>query len=146
MTLRRPLRRSFKWIRAFFHPYMGGALNAASLRPRDAHVRYKGLWQGPAERQLRAAGAIPIAAKPGSSAAIGSQNEATASTAHRYSTANIIVEPENPGNPRSLFRVYAFGRVYEEGLTAAQAHVLVGDFLEALILPGYTRRPFLPGG
>jgi hypothetical protein len=121
MTFRRRRRRSFRRIADFFHSNMRGALNAVALRQRRGHVRRRGPWAGPAERQLR----------PG-----GSQKEAIASTMQGYSTANIIVEPENPGNPRSLFRVYAFGRVYEEGLTAAQAHVLVGDFLEALILPG----------
>jgi hypothetical protein len=47
----------------------------------------------------------------------------------------IIVEQESPGNPRTLFRVMMYGNVFAEGLTAAQAHVIVGDILETLVLP-----------
>ena len=139
MILRRRLRRSFKRIAAFLRPNTGGPLNAAFLRSREAHVPSRAPWGGLAERQLLLAGAAP-AGKLASSDANRSQKEAGARTTQAYPTANIIVEPENPGNPRSLFRVYAFGRIYEEGLTAAQAQVLVGDFLETLILPanGYT--------
>jgi hypothetical protein len=134
MTLRRRLRRSFKRIGAFIRSNMGGALNNASLHP-SAHFPPRGAWETPLGRQLLPALATPIAAKLGSPGATDSQKEASASAAQGYPTANIVVEPESPGNPRSLFRIYAFGRIYEEGLTAAQTHVLVGDFLETLILP-----------
>jgi hypothetical protein len=133
MILRQRLRRSFKRIAAFLRPNTGGPLNAF-LRARDAQVPRSAPWGGAAERQLLLA-VTPNAGKLASSDAIRSRNEASARTTQGYPTANIIVEPESPGNPRSLFRVYAFGRIYEEGLTAAQAQVLVGDFLETLILP-----------
>ena len=123
MTLRRRLRRSFKRIGALLRPNTGGPLNAALLRPR-AHDLRQGPWQGSSERQLLQAIAAPIVTEHGSSGAVGSSK---AANAQGYPTANIVVEPEHPGNPRSLFRVYAFGRVYEEGLTAAQTHALVGD-------------------
>jgi hypothetical protein len=53
----------------------------------------------------------------------------------------IVVEQEKPGNPRTLFRVLMYGNVLAEGLTAAQAHVIVGDILESLVLPQSLQKP-----
>jgi hypothetical protein len=50
------------------------------------------------------------------------------------STAQIVVEPETPGDPRTLFRVYMYGRVHGSGLTSAQAHLLVGEILQTMVL------------
>jgi hypothetical protein len=47
----------------------------------------------------------------------------------------IIIEFEPPGDSRSLFRVIVADKVVDNGLTAAQAHILVGDILERLTLP-----------
>jgi hypothetical protein len=47
----------------------------------------------------------------------------------------IRIEAEEPGNRLSTLRVLAAGEVKGEGLTAAQAHVLVGDLLERAFPP-----------
>jgi FkbM family methyltransferase len=47
----------------------------------------------------------------------------------------ITIEAEEPGNRLSTLRVLAAGEVKGEGLTAAQAHVLVGDLLERAFPP-----------
>jgi hypothetical protein len=47
----------------------------------------------------------------------------------------IAIEAEEPGNRLSTLRVLAAGEVKGEGLTAAQAHVLVGDLLERAFPP-----------
>src|ERR1700722_9526752 len=42
----------------------------------------------------------------------------------------IVIEPEVPGDSRSLFRLLVGEKVGAEGMTAAQIHILVGDILE----------------
>jgi len=50
----------------------------------------------------------------------------------------IVIEPETPGDSRSLFRLLVGEKVIAEGLTAAQAHILIGDILEKMTLPKET--------
>jgi hypothetical protein len=50
----------------------------------------------------------------------------------------IVIEPETPGDSRSLFRLLVGEKVVAEGLTAAQAHILIGDILEKMALPKET--------
>jgi hypothetical protein len=52
----------------------------------------------------------------------------------------LVLEAEEPGNSRSLFRVTLNGKVIASALTAAQAHLIVGDALEAFVMPGARRR------
>jgi hypothetical protein len=47
----------------------------------------------------------------------------------------ITIELEAPGDARTMFRMLVGEKLVAEGLTAAQAHVLVGDILEKLALP-----------
>jgi hypothetical protein len=47
----------------------------------------------------------------------------------------IVIEFEPPGDSSALFRVIVADKVVDDGLTAAQAHILVGDILERLTLP-----------
>jgi hypothetical protein len=46
----------------------------------------------------------------------------------------IIIEPEEPGDSRALFRLLVGERLVAEGMTAAQIHLLVGDVLEKMTL------------
>jgi hypothetical protein len=46
----------------------------------------------------------------------------------------IIIEPEQPGDSRALFRLLIGENVVAEGMTAAQIHILVGDILERVTL------------
>ena len=48
---------------------------------------------------------------------------------------DIVVQAETPGVSTSLFRVAIGRKVIAEGLTAAQAHLLVGNILEQLVRP-----------
>jgi hypothetical protein len=46
-----------------------------------------------------------------------------------------------------MFRVLIDEKIIDDGLTAAQAHLLIGDILERLALPkepGDTQRPMRP--
>ena len=47
----------------------------------------------------------------------------------------IVIETETPGDPRATFRVTAGAKVIGERLIAVQAHILVGEILERLVLP-----------
>lgn len=47
----------------------------------------------------------------------------------------IVIEPEAPGDSRTMFRLLVGEKLVAEGMTAAQTHVLVGDILEKLALP-----------
>ena len=49
--------------------------------------------------------------------------------------AIISVEAELAGDSRTMFRLRINGTVVGERLTAAQAHLLVGDALERIVLP-----------
>ena len=54
--------------------------------------------------------------------------------------AIISVEAELAGDSRTMFRLRVNGKVIAEHLTAAQAHLLVGDALERIVLPNKSRR------
>jgi hypothetical protein len=56
----------------------------------------------------------------------------------------IVVEQEKPGDLRTLFRVLVYGEIFADGLTAAQAHVIVGDILETMVLPQNGSGRFVP--
>jgi hypothetical protein len=56
----------------------------------------------------------------------------------RTSVERIIIELETPDDSRSLFRLRLDNKVVRENLTAAQAHLLVGEILDRTTLP----RPF----
>jgi hypothetical protein len=56
----------------------------------------------------------------------------------RMSVERIIIELETPDDSRSLFRLRLENKVVGENLTAAQAHLLVGEILDRITLP----RPF----
>ena len=47
----------------------------------------------------------------------------------------IAIELETPGNSRTMFRLRIDGAPIADDLTAAQAHVLVGEILERITLP-----------
>ena len=46
----------------------------------------------------------------------------------------IIIEPEEPGDSRALFRLLVGEKVVAEGMTAVQIHILVGEVLEQITL------------
>ncbi|RBP11935.1 hypothetical protein DFR50_11542 [Roseiarcus fermentans] len=50
----------------------------------------------------------------------------------------IFVELETPGDSRTMFRLCIDDNVVAGGLTAVQAHILVGEVLDRITLP---RRP-----
>ena len=54
----------------------------------------------------------------------------------------IRIQAETPGDSASLFRLLIDDKVVGESLTAAQAHLLVGEILGRVALPGqdYLRR------
>jgi hypothetical protein len=60
------------------------------------------------------------------------------SISDRMSVEQIVIELETPGDSRSLFRLRLDKKVVGENLTAAQAHLLVGEILDRITLP----RPF----
>jgi len=47
----------------------------------------------------------------------------------------IVIELETPGDSRTMFRLLIDNNLIAEGLTAAQAHILVGEILERIVLP-----------
>ena len=47
----------------------------------------------------------------------------------------IVIEVETPGNSRTMFRLRIDAKVIAEGLTAVQAHILVGEILDRIALP-----------
>lgn len=47
----------------------------------------------------------------------------------------IIVELEIPGDSRSMFRLRLDDAIVGENLTAAQAHLLVGEILDRITIP-----------
>lgn len=53
----------------------------------------------------------------------------------------ILVELETPGDSRSLFRLRIDDSLVADGLTAAQAHILVGEVLDRITLPRRKRVP-----
>jgi hypothetical protein len=46
----------------------------------------------------------------------------------------LIIEHEDPGDSRALFRLLVGERVVAQGMTSAQIHILVGDILEKMTL------------
>lgn len=55
----------------------------------------------------------------------------------------IVVEAETVGDSRTMFRLRIDANVIAEGLTAAQAHLLVGEILDRFTLPKHEDRPNL---
>jgi hypothetical protein len=47
----------------------------------------------------------------------------------------IIIEAETPGDSRTMFRLILDDKVVGENLTAAQAHLLIGEVLDRITLP-----------
>ena len=46
----------------------------------------------------------------------------------------VIIEPEEPGDSRALFRLLVGEKVVAEGMTAVQIHILIGEILEQMTL------------
>ena len=46
----------------------------------------------------------------------------------------IIIEPEEPGDSRALFRQLVGEKLVAQGMTSAQIHILIGDTLEQMTL------------
>jgi hypothetical protein len=53
----------------------------------------------------------------------------------------IVIEAETPGDSRTMFRLRIDASVIAEGLTAVQAHVLVGEILERIAVPKSPSEP-----
>ena len=47
----------------------------------------------------------------------------------------IVIETETPGDSRTMFRVLMDRLVIGENLTAAQAHLIVGEVLDRITVP-----------
>jgi hypothetical protein len=47
----------------------------------------------------------------------------------------IVIEPETPGDSRTMFRLRIDASLIADDLTAVQAHVLAGEILERITLP-----------
>ena len=47
----------------------------------------------------------------------------------------VVIEAETPGDSRTMFRLRIDKNLIAEGLTAVQAHILVGEILERIALP-----------
>jgi hypothetical protein len=47
----------------------------------------------------------------------------------------IVIETEMPGDPRTMFRVLMDDVMLGRNLTAAQAHLIVGEVLDRITLP-----------
>lgn len=50
----------------------------------------------------------------------------------------IIIEPESPGDSRTMFCLLMDTSVIARNLTAVQAHILVGEILDRIALPKRT--------
>jgi hypothetical protein len=55
--------------------------------------------------------------------------------------ATIGIEWQTIGDPAAMFRLRIDDKVVGENLTAAQAHLLVGEILERIVLPNKKRKP-----
>jgi hypothetical protein len=53
----------------------------------------------------------------------------------------IVIETETPGDSRTMFRVRMDDLVLGENLTAAQAHLIVGEVLDRISLPRPAKKP-----
>ena len=58
--------------------------------------------------------------------------------------ATIGIEWQTAGDPATMFRLKIDDRIVGENLTAAQAHLLVGEILERIVLPNKPRKPQRP--
>jgi hypothetical protein len=47
----------------------------------------------------------------------------------------IVIEAETPGDSRTMFRLRIDANPIAKGLTAVQAHILVAEILERIVLP-----------
>ena len=47
----------------------------------------------------------------------------------------IVLETETPGDSRTMFRLLIDSKLIAAGLTAVQAHILVGEILERISVP-----------
>ncbi len=56
----------------------------------------------------------------------------------------IVIETETPGDSRTMFRLRIDANAIAEGLTAVQAHVLVGEILESIAVPQSPGEPATP--
>ena len=52
----------------------------------------------------------------------------------------IVIEAETPGDSRTMFRVRMDDLVLGENLTAAQAHLIVGEVLDRITLPRLAKK------
>ena len=55
--------------------------------------------------------------------------------AGRRMIGRIVIETETPGDSRTMFRVRMDDLVIGQNLTAAQAHLIVGEVLDRITLP-----------
>ena len=53
----------------------------------------------------------------------------------------IVIETETPGDSRTMFRLRIDSTSIAEGLTAVQAHLLVGEILERITVPKSSSEP-----
>jgi hypothetical protein len=53
----------------------------------------------------------------------------------------IMIEAETPGDSRTMFGVRMDDLVIGQNLTAAQAHLIVGEVLDRLTIPRSARKP-----
>jgi hypothetical protein len=53
----------------------------------------------------------------------------------------IIIELETPGDSRTMFRVRMDDQMIGQNLTAAQAHLIVGEVLDRITIPRSARKP-----
>jgi hypothetical protein len=71
--------------------------------------------------------------------ALNASNDANETAADRCEEAKmawrILIEAETPGDSRAMFRLRIDTTPIADGLTAAQAHLLVGRALERIALP-----------
>ena len=53
----------------------------------------------------------------------------------------IVIETDIPGDSRTMFRLRIDSTSIAEGLTAVQAHLLVGEILERIVVPKSSSEP-----
>jgi hypothetical protein len=56
----------------------------------------------------------------------------------------IVIETETPGDSRTMFRVRMNDLVIGQNLTAAQAHLIVGELLDRITIPRSASMPSAP--
>ena len=56
----------------------------------------------------------------------------------------IVIEAETPGDSRTMFHPRIDARLIADGLTAVQAHVLIGEILERVALPNSSNKEHPP--